>query len=489
MIAIKLYFLVMFLCSVKSQNVSLCEDKTLIDVNGNVVEKGYCEDKPCIISRYKVHCLVVKRINTKKKACKPIKDISNMSNNNMSHFQEVYKKQFKTKIEKINRTFEESFHIVTYRNKNMYHKNCSGDWAKSDFVNNFLYFLEDGSILIDTPNSGARFLNIEKNDFIILMYAEEKEHGLEASIAFKVLHRNDETNLKGILVAVGMLLSCFFMILVIIVYAIVKELQNVFGLVVMAYMATFCGAFLLKAIQILGLWKKAIDVTTCIYLEPLVYFGILSSFMWMNVMSFDIWRKFRDTHYHRTLKRRNILQKFMYYALYAWLTPIILVIVEVVIDRADLSHLPNFTKPSFETCSFYSTSKIIYLLAPILVILIINTVLFCLTSFNMWRVRREMSRFNKNETKKNKKNENRFGIFLRLSLVMGTNWIFEIVGSLVNLPTWFEHLVDTYNVLVGVFIFFVFVFKKNIISKLSKRFSDYNSIITRNEDTGVPTTP
>ncbi|XP_052753341.1 G-protein coupled receptor Mth2-like [Galleria mellonella] len=461
-----IYILILFLHSIKCQNISICDDKTLIDINGNIINKMFCQEKPCIISRYQEPCVLVKRNSSNKKTCELMDNICNRKENSrLSRFQNVYKK-VNGNIVKSNRTFQESFHIVTFKNKYMYQKICSGDWATCDYVHNIVYFMEDGSILLESPNSGVRYQTIDENKYIILFYAEESEYGLVPNVAIKVLERTEQPDLKGILVAIGMLVSSFFMILVIIVYAVLKELRNLFGLVLMAYLGTFSLAFLTKAIQTLGLLQRTINVTTCLYLEPFVYFGILSSFMWMNVMSFDIWRKFRETHCQRS--NRRVLRKFIYYGLYAWLTPAVLVVAEVLIDHMDLSHLPNFKKPSFDTCSFYPISKLIYLLSPIMVILIINMVLFCLTSFNMWTIKKELRRFDRNETTKNKKNRNRFTLFLRLSLVMGTNWIFEILGAIVDLPDWFENLVDAYNVLVGVFIFFVFVFKTNIFRKIFK---------------------
>ncbi|XP_059052082.1 G-protein coupled receptor Mth2-like [Achroia grisella] len=468
----KYYIIIIYLRIITCQDISICDDKNLTNVHGNTVNKEFCQENPCIISRYKEPCIVVKRIGIAQKRCEPMNEVSAKGNSTISRLQYVYKKLYGNII-KSEKLFHESFHIVTFKNKHMYNKICSGDWAISDFVHNVLYIMEDGSITIDIPNSGSRYQNIKKNKFIILFYAQETEHGLVPSVALKILENNDQYDLKGILVAIGMLVSSFFMLIVIIVYALLKELHNIFGFVLMAYMGTFCLAFLTKAVQSFGLWQRAIDVKTCLYLEPFVYFGILSSFMWMNVMSFDIWRKCRHTRSQRSVQRRNVLRKFMYYGLYAWLTPSLLVAAEVIIDHTDLSHLPNFKKPLFDTCSFYQISRTIYLLTPILLILIINSLLFCLTYYKIWTIRMELSRLNDNDHndhRTNKKNENRFALFLRLSLVMGTNWIFEIVGALVDLPQWFENLVDTYNVLIGVFIFFLFVFKTNIFHKLCRKY-------------------
>ncbi|XP_026327765.1 uncharacterized protein LOC113236038 [Hyposmocoma kahamanoa] len=84
-----------------------------------------------------------------------------------------------------------------------------------------------------------------------------------------------------------------------------------------------------------------------------------------------------------------------------------------------------------------------------------------MTAFNIWRINRS------NKILKNKYNDNsiRFCLYLKLSLVMGINWIFETL----TMPTWLQFVAALYNGLTGVAIFFIFVVKWSIIEKVCNR--------------------
>ncbi|XP_059052081.1 G-protein coupled receptor Mth2-like [Achroia grisella] len=493
---LKYYILFLFLNSVISEEIN-CDDLRFIDSNDTVIDKEYCKIKPCIITQRRnsegtFPCIIVSN-NNKSRKYKSFKSVlANTTDIQLLRLQDVYKSNYKqNKMEKSNKTFEESFNFVRLENNNVT-KQCFSNPTRLDYDEHIPYFLENGSMLLDSPNTGTRFRVIDNYNFTLIFYVKYVNDTAHSYAVIRFIKEDENlTDTKDVLVAVGMLISSFFMILVIVVYGLLKELQNLFGYVMIAYMATFSGAFLLQATKSLGLRENIFDNTVCLVITPLVNFGIISSFMWMNVMSFDIWWTFRGTHYGRRINRHGIRHKFMCYGLYAWVLPAILVVIEVVIDNKDLKHLPNFIKPSFGTCSFSDNSRMTYLLAPILVILLVNILLFGLTAFNMWRVRRDLSRFDKNITKNNKKNENRFALYLKLSVVMGINWIFEVLGAYKNLlPQWFEHIVDAYNVLIGVLIFFVFVFKSSILLKICKRlriknnFTDYleNRVTTKGND-------
>lgn len=63
----------------------------------------------------------------------------------------------------------------------------------------------------------------------------------------------------------------------------------------------------------------------------------------------------------------------------------------------------------------------------------------------------------------------RFIINLKLFTVMGISWILEIISTFSTNET-VEAILDTYNLLIGVFIFFIFVFKRKVLYELKCRF-------------------
>ncbi|XP_052753340.1 G-protein coupled receptor Mth2-like isoform X2 [Galleria mellonella] len=399
-----IFFLLMH--SVKSEKLK-CDDRNFTDSMGANISGDYCKEKPCILTRTRGFC--VKVISKKSVKCANFTSLlANTTDSELLRYQYVYRYNYTTDvIEKSNKTFPESFHLLRHKNSNIT-RNCFTDSTVMDYQNFIPYILENGSLLLETPNLGQRFQLIRNYKYILMFFIKDDKK--YASVQFIKEELSTINDRKTVLIAIG----------------------------------------------------------------PLVNFCTMSSFMWMNAISFAIWRRFRGTEYNHKLSRREMWHKFLFYGLYAWLITAILVLIEVIINRIDLKHLPNFIKPSFETCMYNPKSKLLYLLVPILVILIINTVLFCLTTFNMWLVRKELSRFNSKETKNTKRNENRFVLHLKLSMVMGVNWIFEVLGAQNLLPQWLENVADVYNVLTGVFIFFVFILKSNIILKICKRFNVNN---------------
>ncbi|KAF9821980.1 hypothetical protein SFRURICE_018927, partial [Spodoptera frugiperda] len=89
-----------------------------------------------------------------------------------------------------------------------------------------------------------------------------------------------------------MLISCFFILLTVAVYAWLPELRNLHGMVLMAYLLCFFVGFLFLATMQILILKQQITEEICIVLTFIVYFSLLAAFFWLNVMCYDIWWTF-----------------------------------------------------------------------------------------------------------------------------------------------------------------------------------------------------
>lgn len=59
-------------------------------------------------------------------------------------------------------------------------------------------------------------------------------------------------------------------------------------------------------------------------------------------------------------------------------------------------------------------------------------------------------------------------MYLKLSIVMGLNWVLEIISFVwPGFKMWY--ITDTYNILIGLAIFLIFVCKRKIFRMLFKR--------------------
>lgn len=73
-------------------------------------------------------------------------------------------------------------------------------------------------------------------------------------------------------------------------------------------------------------------------------------------------------------------------------------------------------------------------------------------------------------------------LIVKLFIVMGISWIFEIIATFYYEYDHLFHISDAFNTLQGVFIFLIFVCKKNIFQKLQDKFG-HAKRTPRNETT------
>lgn len=62
---------------------------------------------------------------------------------------------------------------------------------------------------------------------------------------------------------------------------------------------------------------------------------------------------------------------------------------------------------------------------------------------------------------------------LKLFIVMGISWLLEIMATLMhNRPMWW-YVSDTFNLLQGVLVFFIFVFKRKVLVAFQKKLGKF----------------
>lgn len=58
---------------------------------------------------------------------------------------------------------------------------------------------------------------------------------------------------------------------------------------------------------------------------------------------------------------------------------------------------------------------------------------------------------------------------LKLFIVMGVSWLLEIFASLFNEHSIWWSIADFFNLMQGVLVFFIFVFKRNVLVAFQKK--------------------
>ncbi|XP_046390267.1 probable G-protein coupled receptor Mth-like 3 [Ischnura elegans] len=272
-----------------------------------------------------------------------------------------------------------------------------------------------------------------------------------------------------ILYPMGMIISIIFLSISLFVHAYIRELRNLHGKCLMCHISSLLTAYIfLSIVQIFG---KFLDDNSCTAAGLIVYFSFLSTFLWLNIMCIDMFITFSGMRSMAGSNQETENRKFAMYALYSWGIPFIILMITCIMEFGPVPDY--FLKPEFKvTCWFKSdSSRIVYFIAPVGLIIACNIVLFMLTARKIYTLKRDTRVLKKGDSRRHQSDgddsNQRFMLYLKLFIVMGVNWALEIIswivgGGCIWLPF------DLLNTLQGVFVFYIFVWKIKIRRKLTK---------------------
>ncbi|KAG8228113.1 hypothetical protein J437_LFUL000115 [Ladona fulva] len=192
-----------------------------------------------------------------------------------------------------------------------------------------------------------------------------------------------------------------------------------------------------------------------------MYFWLLASFFWLNIASFNVWRSVEYQRFYF-----NDSQLFWIYFAYGWGSPLMFLIAALVVHHAPET-IEEMLRPNFaeSKCWFHGNLETwAYFYGPVSVLLGMNIIFFLMTVFRLWRLSScdsavpglRSSRF-------------KCVLYLKIFLIMGILWVFEVLSFVVNDSEGFWYITDTLNSLQGVFIFFVVVCRTRVLNGLAKR--------------------
>ncbi|XP_015514293.1 G-protein coupled receptor Mth2 isoform X1 [Neodiprion lecontei] len=298
---------------------------------------------------------------------------------------------------------------------------------------------------------------------------------------------------------VGMIVSLPFLLATFLVYAIIPELRNVYGMTLMCYVASLLVAYTMLAVVQLITFGDL----TCIVLAFVIHFSFLASFFWLNVMCVDIWWTFAGYRSIQGSVRQRERKKFILYSIYAWGCACLLTGICIIMEYAP--GIPsNVVRPEFgvEKCWFKTEmAKAYYFYIPMGLTVLCNIILFILTAAKIIQHKKNTAHQLKGtESRRHDDNKQWFNLYLKLFIVMGINWSMEIISWAYKSPEYLWYITDLANTLQGVIIFIIFVWKEKIKRLLIKRFgckgenflsrdstrSAYHSSTSRTCTTSVP---
>ncbi|XP_076233923.1 G-protein coupled receptor Mth2 [Calliopsis andreniformis] len=249
------------------------------------------------------------------------------------------------------------------------------------------------------------------------------------------------------------IISAVFLIATLAVYVLLPELREIQDKAMMAVVTSLAVSYIVLSIQNLKPQEGG-NHTICLALGFLLYFGFISVFFWLNVVSFNIWRTVWFKHF--PIKDKPL---FMIYCIFGWGGPICFLIATLVVHHIDGRHLrPGFGEQS---CWFSGSQQTwAYFYGPIAILLTLNIIYLGLTSWRLWHQYRDYSG--------NTLRALRFKclLYVKLILVMGVTWIFEVLSYADGSKNNFWIPTDILNALQGFIIFLLLVATRKRVRKL-----------------------
>lgn len=233
----------------------------------------------------------------------------------------------------------------------------------------------------------------------------------------------------------------------IVMFIIVKQLRNLPGYCLLSLCFALIGAYICAFVQ-----NETAYLVDCKILGMFLLYYFLASFFWMNVMAYDVWKSIRmATAKLRLTTNRPFIVQYARYSLFAWGTPLMIIILSIIIHNTAPEHSKYRLTFNENTCWFkYKRALSLYFVGPMFTLLLVN-ILFFVSSFYMI----SNASMSKSHSKNNKGSSDlwsRLFLSLRLGSVMGFMWIFAFIAT-VTKQKWIWYLYSLCSALQGVFIF------------------------------------
>lgn len=320
------------------------------------------------------------------------------------------------------------------------------------------YLLSNGSIFAP------------KIDHVPLMLMPGKDYcmevvpgrGLEAFVCFK------ETPIENgpvILYACGLLISVPFFILTIAAYIITPKLKDVYGKALCHYCGCLAVAFITLAITQLASARLSSEV--CVSIAFVIQFSFMACFFWLNVMCIETWSLVHHHVNHRTYRRIQPKTLFFYYSIWAWGPSTIFLFILMGMDLNPTIPM-TYAKSTFgsDSCWLSNASAMPYFYMPIGILLLVNMILFIITSIKISRYQQELAlrclarnqHSDREDQRLFRRIKRTFVVCLVLFFLMGLNWIMELISWWAGPLGWSAF--DLVNALQGVLVFGLFVLRK-----------------------------
>ena len=188
-----------------------------------------------------------------------------------------------------------------------------------------------------------------------------------------------------------MLISIPFLLITFTVYAVEPELRNMYGKSLMCYIASLAFLYVLLIVTQNSQHYMPECSFCCKLLASSSYFATMSSFFWLNVMSYEIFSTIRESFRgYRKIQDKN---RFTVYCLYAFGSATVLTLALYILDSTSLISEQLRPQMGTEICWIkkIKINEFFYFYYPILLILCANLTMFLIAVCQLYKYQIETS--------------------------------------------------------------------------------------------------
>lgn len=258
-----------------------------------------------------------------------------------------------------------------------------------------------------------------------------------------------------------LIFATFVLLAIFIGYSIVPELRNLHGLVFRSYIATYIFTNLSFLGQHFTNESKTHAHLFTFFVFSLHYAAGCCA-LWLNVMSFNIWRTFRGLRTIENNTREHDRRKYIWYAIYAWGTP---AVVNCTI-AAVMYSVPYFHRFSI------NKNLILWCCAGVLTtVVVVNTFLYTATAFKIRKYQKDTANLTSGVNKHHDSEKQWFNLHVKLFLITGIHTTMWVIWELWPIPV-NTHLMIVIEVVQSILVFIIFIWKENVKRSLRKTFDE-----------------
>ena len=225
---------------------------------------------------------------------------------------------------------------------------------------------------------------------------------------------------------------------------------------------SFCCALLLADVLFLLLPLITVGGTLCMIYAAMMHYSFLCSFIWMSIVSYDMFRVFRSINNLDQFAIRPGWKMMVRYQLIGWLCPIVVIAITMLIEYAFPTPF-NF-KPRYGKDNCWLSNEgygvLMYFGIPVFILIIFNCCIFIVTSRALRKAFRQ-SQAIRAQDKSNWKS------YLKLFVVMGFSHVLVLFTPFVDhIALWI--VIILLNASQGMLICIAFVCKQTILQECIK---------------------